>query len=201
MTGQPGRCRTARRTSLWDTHSQNSTYKPNVIEHFTGQGEMSLEHHTNLPQSFWTWHLKPLPSCFLLQCEQHVLFFQQNIPGIQWGSELISVHALWGTECVLDSAYQSLCRSVLLLVLSCRAVHGAPTTLRQTQWVWTAVIKPWKLIFSPYSHVMMMFYLTSQWSLPSSQGGQRTHPVLFCQWLCAGLDTDPQGLWECTKTE
>ena len=45
--------------------------------------EVSGEGHTNLPYSFWTWHLNPLPSCFLLKCQQHVLFFQQHIPEIE----------------------------------------------------------------------------------------------------------------------
>lgn len=89
--------------------------------------EMPLEQHTNLLNSFWTWHLNPLPSCFLLQCEQHVLFFQQNIPEIQWKcyKELTFVCPMIRTR-VISRVYQSLCRSSLFFVLSCLAVQGAP---------------------------------------------------------------------------
>lgn len=40
------------------------------------------------------------------------------------------------------------------------------------------------------------FYLTSQWTLPNSQGSQRTLPVLWCWLLCAQLDTDPHSYWK-----
>lgn len=91
--------------------------------------EVSAERRTNLPYSLWTRHLNPLPSCFLLECQQHVPFFQQHIPetGRKHYSQQINPRVVLNEQCDLCRPYQSLCKSSLLFALSCLAVHGAPT--------------------------------------------------------------------------
>lgn len=172
--------------------------------------EISLEDQTNLPRSFWTRHLNPLPSCFLLKCEQQVLFFQQHIPEIEqeryrhryrtfyiYGyRQLINVHTLWST-CVISTVLTRVCVNLHCSLFS--VVWQSMVHLKHFQT--TVLLKDTSRLCSHSRHKLPeVFYLTSHWSLPSFQEGQRILPALSCWWLCAGLDTVPQSWRDCTKT-
>lgn len=119
--------------------SQDSYFNPNNTHNTTSTNQMSFTVDSTGADVAWASYQ---PSLLFLDSASEP--FASLLPAPMWAAcSFLSTAHTWDTmrmlhtadeclcpvknKCNLNSAYQSLCRSSLLFVLSCLAVHGAPT--------------------------------------------------------------------------